>query len=135
MEKLEDLLLLAVEQYRRILAAFDALEPPLARGEHQALRERVEELEACQAEARDIDRALLARVEGGKLSIPALSLMKEYRALLEQVAGRNRGLLDKARVHQALIASELAELKGSQTALAGYRLPVDGRGRSLNSSY
>lgn len=135
MKKLEDLLLLAVERYRRILAAFDALEPPLQRGEHQVLRERFEILEGCQAEVRDVDRALLAQVEGGKLPTHALPLMKEYRALLEQVAERNRGLLDKARVHQALIAAELAELKGSQTALAGYRLPGDGRGRSLNGSY
>ncbi|TFG42873.1 MAG: hypothetical protein E4H48_03585, partial [Syntrophobacterales bacterium] len=124
MRDLDVLLKIAVDQYRRILDAFDALERPLGQGEHKVLRERVEALEIFQADARENDQLLLAKVEGGRMPPRVLSLVREYRDLLEAVAERNRDLLNKARVHQALVAAEMAEIKGNKTALAGYRMPT-----------
>lgn len=135
MTSVDELLRQAVSQCRRILEAFAALEGPLARGEHELLTERVGELEARQEEGRELDRALLERVDAEGLPARLLPLGREYRELLEQVARRHQELLDKARVHQALVAAELAELKSNQTALAGYRLPEDSRGRGLSGSY
>jgi dsDNA-binding SOS-regulon protein len=135
MRDLEALLKIAVDQYRQVLDAFDALERPLGQGDHKILRERVEALEICQAEARETDQLLLAKVDGGRMSPHALPLVREYRDLLKVVAERNRDLLNKARVHQALVAAEIAEIKGSKTALAGYRMPTDSRGTVLANRY
>jgi len=125
----------AVEQYRELLAIFASLEGPLARGERERIAERVEAMEACQAGVRELDAALLARVEAEGLPSHLLGLGREYRELLERAAEYNQALLERARVHQALFAAELAELKGNQTALAGYRLPEENRGRGLSGSY
>ncbi|OHB33466.1 MAG: hypothetical protein A2X84_13725 [Desulfuromonadaceae bacterium GWC2_58_13] len=135
MRNLETLLKTAVDQYRRILDAFDALERPLGQGEHRVLRERVEALEICQAEARETDQLLLAKVQEGRTPPHVLPLMREYRKMLEAAAERNRDLLNKARVHQALVAAEMAEIKGNKTALAGYRMPAESRGTVLTNRY
>jgi hypothetical protein len=135
MTSVEELLRQAVGRYRELLEVFAALEGPLARGEREPIEQQVEAMEVCQAEARELDAALLARVEAEGFPSHLLALGREYRELLERAAEGNQALLERARVHQALVAAELAELKGNQTALAGYRLPEDSRGRGLSGSY
>ena len=135
MTSVEELLRQAVGRYRELLEIFAALEGPLARGEREAIEQQVEAMEACQAEVRELDSALMAQVTRQGLPAHLLPLGREYRELLERAAECNQALLERARVHQALLAAELAELKGNQTALAGYRLPEDSRGRGLSGSY
>ncbi|MDX9709126.1 MAG: hypothetical protein RBT64_06195 [Trichloromonas sp.] len=135
MISVDELLRRAVEQYRELLEIFASLEGPLARGERERIEERVEAMEACQAGVRELDAALMAQVTGQGLPAHLLPLGREYRELLEGAGECNQALLERARVHQALLAAELAELKGNRTALAGYRLPEENRGRGLSGSY
>ena len=135
MTSVEELLRQTVGRYRELLEIFAALEGPLARGERERIEERVAAMEVCQDGVRELDAALMARVEAEGLPSHLLALGREYRELLERAGECNQALLERARVHQALLAAELAELKGNQTALAGYRLPEENRGRGLSGSY
>jgi len=135
MTSVDELLRRTVERYRELLEIFASLEGPLARGERELIEERVATMEACQAEVRQLDAALMEQVTRQGLPAHLLPMGREYRELLERAAECNQALLERARVHQALVAAELAELKGNQTALAGYRLPEESRGRGLSGSY
>lgn len=131
MREIEHLLTEAIARYRAVLDAFDRIEESVGKVAGKVLQKMVESLDLCQSSAQQIDQALVARVGEKGSHVQSLPLLREYRNLLSQASERNRSLLEKARVHRALFAAELVELKAGKTALAGYRLPSEARGTVL----
>ncbi len=135
MKGLGDLLDTAITRYRTVLGALAALDLAGNLGAGAGLPALAADLTAQLAAARESDRALRAALDRtGSSSLHHLPLLREYQDLLQQVAERNQLLLDRARTHLALVASDLAELKGGRTALSGYRVSSEQRGGKLSES-
>jgi hypothetical protein len=134
MRRLESLLAAAIHHYRELLEVLSVLAEPGSLGTDGEARAWSARLADCQNAARQADRELLQLLDEGRDSYRELPRMREYQALLRQVAARNQVLLDRLRTHRALVAAELAELRGTKAAVAGYRLPLDARGGRLSES-
>jgi len=131
MREMEHLLTEAIARYQVVLELFNRIESSVGTVAGKILHNLVESLDQAQQEAQKVDQILMARVGEMGTRVQSLPRLREYRELLTQVADRNRGLLEKARVHRALFAAELKELKAGKNALAGYRLPSESRGTKL----
>jgi len=135
MDRLDQFLRTAINHYRELLEMLITLAEPGSLSEGGGGAGLSARLAACQAAAREADRELLQVLDAGSDSYRQLPRMREYQALLRQVAERNQLLLDRARASRALIAAELAELKGAKVAVAGYRRSAETRGGRLSESY
>lgn len=135
MKKLEQLLAEAIERYGRVMEIFSRLEDPIDQDQGDLLNQQVLLLEENQQEASLLDQSIKKYLDGSSASLESLPLMREYRALVASVKEKNAELLEKARVHQAMIASELAEIRGNKNAISGYRTTSDSRGQRLSGNF
>ncbi|NTV14077.1 MAG: hypothetical protein HGA96_09160 [Desulfobulbaceae bacterium] len=135
MNDLDDLLTAALSCYRELLQSYTELNASGLAADSQGLERLVEGLRPRLAASHAADAALLHCLEAAGSSQHHLPMLRDYRDLLSRVAEANQVLLGRARTHCALVAAEMAELRAGKTALAGYRMQQEEKGRSLSEAY
>ncbi|PLX84342.1 MAG: hypothetical protein C0617_08150 [Desulfuromonas sp.] len=132
MASLEELLELSIRQYRALLDAGNKLTALVEQGRPGPIQDFCGELTGLQDEARRTDLELNALLRAAGKPVTTHSLFRERLELMRRVLAGTEDLGAKGRGMLSALNAERTSLTGGRTALSGYRVGPDRRGRIFN---
>ena len=126
----------SIKHYRQIVALLQDVNLRLGAATPAELQGMGEALDRRQQQAGVIDAAILARLHEEPVEMARYqSLLLERAGLLQEVVSLNGRIAGRARDVASLLVHEMETLRNGQSALNGYRLPLESGGRLVNGIY
>jgi hypothetical protein len=126
----------SIKHYRQIVALLQDVNLRLGAASPGELQGMGEAIDWQQQQAGMIDGAVLARLHEEPVEMARYqSLMLERAGLLQEMVTLNGRIAGRARDVASMLVHELEGLRNGQSALSGYRLPIQEGGRLVNGIY